>query len=92
MKEKKGFNWLALFFAPYYYAGYGQLNKGIVLAVISGILPIFAILVGIYGGLKANKELPIGEKEFNWKNVVITIITLLVVSIISMTLINALKG
>lgn len=91
MKQKEGFNWLALFFAPHYYAGYGQLNKGIAFAVISGILPILAIVVGVYGGMKANRELSINQSEFNWKNVVITIVTMLIVSVISITIIGTMK-
>jgi hypothetical protein len=58
VEEKKGWSWLGFLFAPHYYAGYGQLGKGIVFAIISGFPP-FAILVGIFGGLKAKKELPV---------------------------------
>jgi len=91
-EEKKGWSWLGFLFAPYYYAGYGNLNKGLILAVITGIIPLFGLFVGIYGGLKAKSELPIGEIEFNWKNVGITLVVLIVISIISQTVIQSLKG
>lgn len=83
---------MGFLFAPHYYAGYGQLKKGLVLAVISGIMPLVAIAVGIYGGLKARKELPIKEVAFNWKNVAFTSITLIVVSLISLSVISGMKG
>ena len=81
-----------LLFAPYYYAGYGELKKGLILAVISGLIPLFAIFVGVHGGLKAKKELPIGNQEFNWKNVGIAVVVLVIVSLISMTAIEMMKG
>lgn len=91
MENKNGWSWMGFLFAPHYYAGYGQLKKGLVLAVISGIMPLVAIAVGVYGGLKARKELPIKEIEFNWKNVAFTVITMIVVSLISMTVISGMK-
>lgn len=91
MENKKGWNWIGFLFAPHYYAGYGQLKKGLLLAVISGIMPLIAIAVGIYGGLKARKELPIKEVEFNWKNVAFTVITFLMVNVISQTVISGMK-
>lgn len=91
MESKNSWSWMGFLFAPHYYAGYGQLKKGLVLAVISGVMPLVAIIVGIYGGLKANKELPIKEMEFNWKNVAFTAITMIVVSMISMTVISGMK-
>lgn len=91
MENKKGWSWMGFLFAPHYYAGYGQLKKGLLLAVISGIMPLIAIAVGIYGGLKARKELPIKEVAFNWKNVAFTSITLIVVSLISLTVISGMK-
>ena len=91
MENKKGWSWMGFLFAPYYYAGYGQLKKGLVLAVISGIMPLVMIAVGIYGGLKARQELPIKEIEFNWKNVAFTIVTVIAVSFISQTVISGMK-
>jgi len=89
---KQGWSWLGFFFAPYYYAGYGNLQKGLILAVVSGLMPLFAIFVGVYGGLKAKQELPIGNQEFNWKNVGIAVVVLVIVSLISMTAIEMIKG
>ena len=67
-KEKKGWSWLGFFFAPYYYAGYGDLKKGFIFAILYGI-PFIGLIAGIYGGLKARQELPIKQQEFQWKNV-----------------------
>lgn len=92
MEEKKGWSWMGFLFAPYYYAGYGNLNKGLVLAVISGLMPLFAIVVCVYGGIKAKEELPIGETEFNWKNVGIALVVISVVSITSQMTIESIKG
>jgi hypothetical protein len=64
-EEKKGFSWMALLFAPYYYSGYGKLKKGLIMAVI-GFIPLTAIFVNIYGGFRAKKELPIGKQDFKW--------------------------
>jgi uncharacterized membrane-anchored protein YitT (DUF2179 family) len=91
MENKKGWSWMGFMFAPHYYAGYGQLKKGFILAVISGIMPLVAIAVGIYGGLKAGQELPIKEVEFNWKNVAFTIVTVIVISVISQAIIAEMK-
>lgn len=91
MENQKGWSWMGFLFAPYYYAGYGQLKKGLVLAVISGVMPLVMIAVGIYGGLKARQELPIKEIEFNWKNVAFTIVTVIIVSFISQTVISGMK-
>jgi len=63
--EKKGFSWMVLLFAPYYYAGYGRLRKGLIMAVI-GFIPLTALFVNIYGGFRAKKELPIGRQDFKW--------------------------
>jgi len=91
-EEKKGWSWFGFLFAPHYYAGYGQLNKGIILAVVSGLIPLLAIAVGVYGGLKAKQELPIGNVKYNWKNAGVTIAIVIIVSIVSMTLIQSMKG
>lgn len=48
MKDKsKGFSWLGFFFNIYYYAGYGKLKLSIIFTVI------FALLLGILGGLQS---------------------------------------
>lgn len=59
------FNVMALLFSTAYYAGYGKVGKGIVLSVI-GFIPLTLIGVGIYAGMKANNELPIGKIPFSW--------------------------
>ncbi len=65
VKEKKGFSWMGLLFGGAYYAGYGKLGKGIVMSLLAAI-PLTAIFVQIYAGLKARKELPVGELKFDW--------------------------
>lgn len=65
VEAKKGFSWMGLLFGGAYYAGYGQLVKGIIMAVIS-FIPLTAIPVNIYAGLKAKKQLPVGGQSFNW--------------------------
>ena len=89
--QNKGWNWLAFFFAPAYYAGYGKLKKGIIYAVISGF-PLFGIVIAILGGKNANKELPVGRVDFNWRNAVIAIVITLVSGFVLKTTINALNG
>jgi hypothetical protein len=64
-EEKKGFSWMSLLFAPYYYAGYGKFLNGLIFAVI-GFIPLTSIIVNIYAGTKANKVLPIGKQNFKW--------------------------
>jgi len=70
--EKSGWNWLGFFFAPYYYAGYGDLKKGGIYAVV-GAFPLFGLIIAIISGKNANKDLPIGKQEFNWKNVAVAV-------------------
>ena len=59
------FNVMALLFSTAYYAGYGKVGKGILLSVI-GFIPLTLIGVGIYAGMKANGELPVGKIPFSW--------------------------
>lgn len=68
--EKKGFSWMGLLFGGAYYAGYGQLVKGLIMAVIS-FIPLTAIPVNIYAGLKAKKHLPVGAQAFEWPKAVL---------------------
>jgi hypothetical protein len=73
---KKKWSWKGFFFNAYYYAGKGELKKGIVLAIIAGfamlgnIFTLLGLGVAVYGGLKAREELNL-ENKFNWKNVII---------------------
>jgi len=72
VEEKKGWSWLGFFFAPHYYAGYGDVKKGVIYALI-GAFPLFGLIIAIISGRNARKELPIGKQDFNWKNVVLTV-------------------
>jgi hypothetical protein len=72
VEEKKGWSWLGFFFAPYYYAGYGNVKKGAIYAII-GAFPLFGLIIGVISGRNARKELPIGKQDFNWKNVALTV-------------------
>lgn len=38
IEEKKGWSWLGFLFMPYYYAGYGALQKGIIFAILAGFM------------------------------------------------------
>ncbi|BDQ38755.1 hypothetical protein SYK_31150 [Pseudodesulfovibrio nedwellii] len=67
---KKGFSWMGLLFGGAYYAGYGQLVKGLILAAIS-FTPLTAIPVNIYAGIKAKKQLPVGAQAFEWPKAVL---------------------
>lgn len=65
---KKGWSWLGFFFGPYYYAGYGMFKKGLILGFLSSIPLIGTLGVPIYCGIKAKKELLVGETPFDWKS------------------------
>ncbi len=88
VQKEEGWSWMGFFFAPYYYAGYGKLKAGIIMAVLLGIMPLVGIIVGFYGGWHAKRELPIKEVEFDWKNVGLTVLVVLVVSNIFYYFIN----
>jgi len=81
VKEKKGWSWLGFFFTSIYYAGYGKVGKGIILAII-GLIPLVPLIVGIYGGVKAKSELPIKNQNFNWIYGIILIVLNIVLFII----------
>jgi len=59
------FNWVAFWFGPFYYAGYGKFLKGLVFVLLMA-LPPAGIVIAIYAGKKANKELPVGNVPFKW--------------------------
>ena len=104
-EEIKGWSWLGFLFMPYYYAGYGELKKGIVLSIIAGLMAgvqtessvviLIIILVGlsiaVYGGLNGRKELPIKKQKFSWKNVMIAIGVYIVAMVISTMLFLSVK-
>lgn len=77
MKDKP-FNLIAFFFAPFYYIGYGQVLRGVAFFLLS-LLPIGAIVVSFWAGFRANKELPVGEVPFNWRNVGIAFVAFAIV-------------
>ena len=62
------FNLMAFIFAPFYYIGYGQITKGI-LFFIGMLIPGVALIISVYTGFRANRELPVGKIPFNWKAV-----------------------
>ena len=92
-ENKTGWSWKGFFFAPYYYAGYGKLLKGIWLAVVTVLLPVIGLIaVAIVGGKYARKELTIGEVDFNWKNVGIVLAIAIPLSIGSQWFIANMQG
>ena len=61
-----GFNILALLFPTSYYAGYGKVQQSLFMSLV-GFMPLTMIIVGIYSGLNANKEISERKIEnFNW--------------------------
>ena len=64
----KPFNLIAFFFAPFYYIGYGQYLRGLVFMLVS-LVPVLALGVSVYAGFRANRELPIGQRPFDWRAV-----------------------
>ncbi len=82
MKDNKGFNWMALIFAPMYYAGYGKIGMGLLFALI-GIIPLAFIPVHFYAGYKANSDLAIGKTPFRWGSVAIVLVVMVMIKIIS---------
>lgn len=91
MEEKKGWSWLGFLFAQHYYAGYGDLKKGVIYAILGGF-PLFAIIIAILCGKNATNDLPIGKKEFNWVNVAITVAITIVSYIILKIIIQSIRG
>jgi hypothetical protein len=79
VEQKKGFSWLGLLFGGAYYAGYGQLVKGLIMAAITGIFLIPGFFVHIYAGIKGKKDLPVGKHPFEWPKAIITAIVPVVV-------------
>lgn len=61
---KAGFNIWAFLFSGPYYAGKGQLKKGLLFSVLSA-LPFLYVVMPFFGGFRANKE--ISNPDFNWK-------------------------
>lgn len=83
VQVKKGWSWMGFLFAPQYYAGYGNIKKGVILGIIGSIIPIILFFVGIYGGLKAKKELPIKQINFNWLNAILVSVMMVAIGFAS---------
>ncbi|CAM8635325.1 hypothetical protein MCEMSE6_01559 [Oxalobacteraceae bacterium] len=62
---KKNFNWKAFFFTVSYFAGFGNFKKALVFMLI-GFHPLLILIVGIYGGKTANRDLPVENFKFSW--------------------------
>jgi len=90
MEEKKRWSWLGFLFAQHYYAGYGELKKGIFYAILGGF-PLFAIIIAIMCGMNAKKDLPIGKQDFKWVNVALTVVITIVSSVLLKILIQSIK-
>ena len=86
--QRQGFNWLGFIFGPTYYGGYGAIKKAMVLAVVSGIMPLLQIVVGVYCGMRANRELPVGREPFRWKWAMIVLAVNMAVSVASFAIIS----
>ncbi len=83
-------NIYALFFGPAYYAGYGKIKTGLVMAVI-GFMPLTMIAVNIYASMNANNDLPVGAQPFNLRSAILVACVSVLISIIAMFLIMNFK-
>ena len=70
---ERPFNVAAFFFAPFYYIGYGQYIRGALFLMVS-LVPMLALGVSLYAGFRADKELPVGQRPFDWRAVMIAMI------------------
>ena len=87
VKAQNGFSLMGLFFGPYYYAGYGKLKQGIFMSILT-IIPLGWIVVGIYCGFCAKKDLKIKQIEFKWFNVFIVVIIIFTIGVLISILSN----
>ncbi|WP_462146625.1 hypothetical protein [Pseudoalteromonas gelatinilytica] len=87
-KKPNGFSWWGLLGGAHYVSGYGDLRKGLMLAVISGLLPLFAIIVAIYTGSTANSSLQVKQIPFSWKNASTSLLTTTFVGVMSYSFIQ----
>ena len=91
-EQKIKFNWIAfLFNGAAYYAGYGNIKKGLIMAVI-GFLPLTVFFVNLYGGFKANSELPVKQQPFDWARAIMVSMFHVVILICSVTIIGSHTG
>lgn len=75
--QKSGWSWMGFLFGIFYYAGYGKLKKAIIMGLPIAI-PIIGIIVSlviaIYCGINARRDLPIKKVPFGWSNVGIVLL------------------
>ena len=76
-----GWSWMGFLFSAYYYAGYGKLQKGIVMMLLMCLI-IPAFIIPFYCGFKAKSELPIKQVPFNWGKVGILVLVVFAIQII----------
>lgn len=76
--QKTGFNWLAFFFYAVYFAGKGKFWKGLLFAIL-GTFPPFALIIAIYSGKVANKQL---NEPFSWGRAVPVLLVQIILGII----------
>ncbi len=62
---KYNFNWKAFFFTVSYFVGFGNFKKALVFMLI-GFHPLLILIVSIYGGKTANRDLPVENFKFSW--------------------------
>ena len=86
--EKHKFNWLALLFSSAYYGGKGKITKGLVFAII-GFIPLTQIIVGIYAGKNANKEL--SDNQFSWGKAILVFACHALITALSFEIISFIK-
>jgi len=88
VSKKGGWSWMGFLFNSAYFSGYGKLQKGLIMAGIGGLLPIFGIIVAIYAGVRAKKELPIKEVEFSWAKAIGTAVFGAIIGTLSWSIIS----
>ena len=76
-----GWSWMGFLFNAYYYAGYGKLQKGIIMMLLTGLI-IPAFIIPFYCGFKAKNELPIQQIPFSWGKVGILVLVAFVIQIV----------
>ncbi len=78
IEEKKGWSWLGFFFGPYYYAGYGKTLTAFLMGLFT-LVPFVGLVIAVYAGLNAKKELPIGKQKFKWADTIVLIVFMVIV-------------
>lgn len=65
------------------------MKKGITFLAISILIPFSNLFVNIYAGIKARKDLPIGQQEFQWKPPLIALTIAIIILSIYMSILGA---